>query len=598
MPKSLLDYYQENLEYMRDLGSDFTKEFPKIASRLELSENECGDPFVERLLEGAAFLAARVERKLDRSVPYMLESVLNGVLPYALEPIPAFAIAELRDWDRSNVPAVQVLQAHTLYEAVPEGCRTPCTFSTMIPVTLFPVELTEARYLTLDLQKYELNAEAGLYLKFRKNAPFSIDPKADELLFYLDMTGAMASALQQHLQTECTGVTVISNGQREAAEEIHFSIPMLDEKNACDQNNNPVTGRELFHQFAVFQPLFRFLRIHGLAARLNRINDGDTVELVITFRRRRMEFFQRIDNRILRMNCVPLCNLFRKKSDRIPMTIRDQHHLVPDRTNPLSYEVARVLSVSLFDNGNRKILDLHRIYDTDYMEEEDSFNFYSVRRLPRQRGDTERERSSYVGQEVYLSFSGETFQQLQSNVVQFSADILCTNRDLPLLLHSGSVLKAREPAIFQTAVLLTAPTAPDLPLISGSGADYAEKAACLMVNFSDFLWSDGVIPRELLRKMIHARIPDSRENLAGLERSILSLKNIRETFRYVRQGQVFFESGWRIEVELDEPSCAGIGSYIFGCLLREFLKSYKPINTPGKIVLTTKQQGRICEWMI
>ena len=69
MNKSLLDYYQENLEYLRDQASDFAREFPKIAARLEITENECADPYVERLLEGAAFLASRVERKLDKVRP-------------------------------------------------------------------------------------------------------------------------------------------------------------------------------------------------------------------------------------------------------------------------------------------------------------------------------------------------------------------------------------------------------------------------------------------------------------------------------------------------------------------------------------------------
>ncbi len=57
-----LDYYRENLGYLRTLGAEFAAEFPKIAARLDLSAFECQDPYVERLLEGTAFLAARVEK--------------------------------------------------------------------------------------------------------------------------------------------------------------------------------------------------------------------------------------------------------------------------------------------------------------------------------------------------------------------------------------------------------------------------------------------------------------------------------------------------------------------------------------------------------
>ena len=84
----------------------------------------------------------------------------------------------------------------------------------------------------------------------------------------------------------------------------------------------------------------------------------------------------------------------------------------------------------------------------------------------------------------------------------------------------------------------------------------------------------------------------------SLERSITAMESTREVFRYVQHGQVFFESGWRVRLVLDEFSCAGIGVYAFGCVLRNILKNRKPVNLPAKIVLETKQQGRIAEWMI
>ena len=60
MDKAFLDYYRENLAHLRESSGEFAAEFPKIAARLELTAENCQDPFVERLLEGTAFLAARV----------------------------------------------------------------------------------------------------------------------------------------------------------------------------------------------------------------------------------------------------------------------------------------------------------------------------------------------------------------------------------------------------------------------------------------------------------------------------------------------------------------------------------------------------------
>jgi type VI secretion system protein ImpG len=61
MDQRLLGYYGRELSYLRELGGEFAKQFPKIAGRLGLDSFECADPYVERLLEGFAFLAARVQ---------------------------------------------------------------------------------------------------------------------------------------------------------------------------------------------------------------------------------------------------------------------------------------------------------------------------------------------------------------------------------------------------------------------------------------------------------------------------------------------------------------------------------------------------------
>ena len=43
---------------LRESGAEFAREFPKIAGRLALEEFSCADPYVERLIESFAFLAA------------------------------------------------------------------------------------------------------------------------------------------------------------------------------------------------------------------------------------------------------------------------------------------------------------------------------------------------------------------------------------------------------------------------------------------------------------------------------------------------------------------------------------------------------------
>lgn len=65
MDPRLLKYYNRELQHAREVGAEFAAEFPKIASRLGMDTFECSDPYVERLFEGFAFMAARVQLKVD-----------------------------------------------------------------------------------------------------------------------------------------------------------------------------------------------------------------------------------------------------------------------------------------------------------------------------------------------------------------------------------------------------------------------------------------------------------------------------------------------------------------------------------------------------
>ena len=73
--------YQDELNYLRELGGEFAREHPKIAARLGLDGMEVADPYVERLLEGFAFLAARVQRKLDAEQPQLIAQLLDSMYP-------------------------------------------------------------------------------------------------------------------------------------------------------------------------------------------------------------------------------------------------------------------------------------------------------------------------------------------------------------------------------------------------------------------------------------------------------------------------------------------------------------------------------------
>ena len=77
MDPRLIPHYNRELQFVREMGAEFSREYPKIAGRLGLDGFECADPYVERLLEGFAFLASRVQLKLDAQYPVFTPELLS-----------------------------------------------------------------------------------------------------------------------------------------------------------------------------------------------------------------------------------------------------------------------------------------------------------------------------------------------------------------------------------------------------------------------------------------------------------------------------------------------------------------------------------------
>src|SRR5512144_2923323 len=94
MRDELLGYYERELIFLRRMGADFAKRYPKIASRLFLDEEKIEDPHVERMIEAFAFLTSRVALKLDDELPEITESFLNVLYPHYLAPIPSMTIVQ------------------------------------------------------------------------------------------------------------------------------------------------------------------------------------------------------------------------------------------------------------------------------------------------------------------------------------------------------------------------------------------------------------------------------------------------------------------------------------------------------------------------
>src|SRR4051812_5759259 len=192
MDRRLLRYYDLELQHLRNMGVEFAREFPRIAGRLGMEGMNCADPFVERLLEGFAFLAARVHLKLDAEFPRFTQALLETVYPHYLSPVPSMAIVRFEiDPQQPTLTAGVSIPRHTALKSnLGKGEKTPSIFQTAHDVRLLPIRVLEARYFTRDLQELnlppDLGARAALRLRLQTTGAQTFDKLAfDDVTFYI-----------------------------------------------------------------------------------------------------------------------------------------------------------------------------------------------------------------------------------------------------------------------------------------------------------------------------------------------------------------------------------------------------------------------------
>src|SRR5499425_892695 len=96
MDREFLDLYNRELQLLHEQAREFADEYPGIAERLGGLVAERMDPMIAGLLEGAAFLAARVQLKIKHEFGHFTTELIEQLLPGLLAPVPAFALVRVR----------------------------------------------------------------------------------------------------------------------------------------------------------------------------------------------------------------------------------------------------------------------------------------------------------------------------------------------------------------------------------------------------------------------------------------------------------------------------------------------------------------------
>lgn len=619
MDPRLRDYYERELRFMRDMGGEYAAEFPKIAARLGLETYECADPYVERLLEGFAFLAARVQLKIDAEFPAFTQHLLEMVYPHYLAPTPSMTVVELQPdlAEGSLAEGYEVPRDTVLRGTLGRDAQTPCEYRTAHPVRLWPMELAAAEYFShagpivrTDLPILR-QAKAGIRLRLRTTANLSFAqlapgrPERFQLVFFLQGADQLPFDLHARLQSDTVGVLVQPTARPVPwTETLPASAvrPLGFEDGEALLPYAPPSfqGYRNLHEYFAFPRRYLFIAVEGLGPALSRIAAAE-VDLMLLLGQPAPHLERVVDAANFVLHCTPAINLFPKRFDRIHLDqAGPDFHLVPDRTRPMDFEVYGIHRVEGLGAGNSEPREFRPFYAPANLDPGGALPaYYSIHRVPRRlsaRQQRQGTRSSYVGSEVYLNLVDTAAVPWAAGLRQLSVSGLCTNRDLPLFMPVGAgttdfTLESGAPVR-----LVRVRAGPTPPRPSHAQADTAWRLIShLALNYLSLADTEGgeagAALRELLGLYGDLSDPDTRKQIDGLRR-VASRPVVR---RLPGVRPITYGRGLEITLECDEGAFEGTGAFLLATVLARFFARYCTINAFTETVLKTGR-GELMRW--
>jgi type VI secretion system protein ImpG len=569
------DYYQTELAYLRELGREFALANPDLAN---VFAEKGGDPDVERLLEGFAFLTARIRDRINDAVPEVIESLAQLLLPHYLRTVPATSVVEF-------TPIRNALRGrHLLPKGTELGSRpvrgTRCLFRTVADIDLLPITverslLDESSIARPVIRISFLVTGQGLDSIFAKNG----------IELFINGPIAQSSILFLWFQRHLTGLKFVNaTGAEIELDRSRVRAVALDEDHTLFPwpERAPAGPRLLQEYFTQPQKLL-FVRIEG-TDQIPIATATERFELVFRFDRP-PELVERVETGTFRVNCVPVVNLFETSAEPIRQDERLRDYLVRAAgIDPRHMDIYSIHSVIGVRGQGRKRITYKPFFDFDHAPGSlDEQAFYTVRHA-----------LSPLDQmlDTYLSCLPPLTELSAGEEETLSIELTCTNRLLPAELRTGEISqRAQNSPSLATFSNITGVT---IPIGPPTGSElYWRLVAHLAVNYRSLV--DPETLRALLSLYNFQRFSSQQQGRANqLRVDAVRAVSMKPTKRLLDNHPVL---GIATSVEVDEGQFASVGdAYLFGCSLDSLFGAQVPVNSFNQLTLKLHPSNATLVW--
>jgi len=597
----LLAYYERELTFLRRMGAEFAEKYPKVANRLLLEPDRCEDPHVERLLEGFAFLAARVHLRIDDDFPEISESLLNILYPHYLRPIPSMTIVEFFiDPQEGKMTSGFKVDAGSLLYSRPVG-GIPCKFRTAHDLIMWPLTVAEAQWRAPDQLRPEVHAPDAvavcrLKLACLPDVQFKALPLSS-LRFYLNGEGSLVHSLYELLLNSCTRIMIRDANPGSRIPPVYLPASALqpvgfrEEEALLPSPRRSFAGYRLLQEYFALPERFLFLDLTGLEQLAAFDSEVEVLFMIGPFERsdRYQPLELGVSAKTFRLNCSPIINLFSQSAEPVLLDqTRYEYPVIPDLRRRGAMEVHSIDRVFVSNPDTREITDFEPFYSLRHNRSGDGGKtfWHSTRHIATKKGDT--------GSEVMISLLDLSGRPARPDSDALSIRCTCTNRDLPSQLPFGDErgdFELEGSSMIKRIVALRKPT-PTLRPSFDRGLLW-RKISHFSLSYLSLVEEGREALQEILRLYNYS-------GSAYLERQIDGIRSVqsrRHFARVVTELSIAFVRGTRVEMEIDEDQFVGGGVYLFAAVLEYFLGLYVSMNSFSQLVVRTPQRKEVLrEW--
>lgn len=594
MADELLPYYEKELAFIRQMGASFSREHPKVAGRLGISADTIEDPHVSRLIEGFAYLNARIQHKLDDDFPELSDALLSVLFPHYQRPIPSMSIVQFVP-DADQLEDLYFIERNTLLETEHfqgENCR----FTTAYDTELVPANVTDANLVGIPFSTPGSDSIRGAaaVLKLTLNTFNSSISFADidlkKLRFYLKGQTQHIHPLYELLMGKCLNV-VMTRSEDDTnpiflGKDAIRSVGFNSDEAMLPYPPSSFLGYRILTEFFIFPEKYMFFDLEGLKAKMPDNIEGE-INFYFYFETSDVELEHNINASTFVLGCSPVVNLFELSADPIKLDhTQSEYQIVPDIRRPIGYEVYSVDKVTASSpEGDKK--DYLPFYGLTHEHHEDSdYAYWIANRRQAKLSNYERD----DGTDVFLSLVDLKFDPNVPYEKTLLINTTCSNRDLPAKLPynlehpklqcvEGAPPCERIRCLTQPSVTVRAPMRNharwrlishlNLNHLSLTGRDDAKSALKEILRLYDFKES----------RVTHALI----ESIYDVDTRAISAP-------LTIDGRATMCRGIEVEVTLDDSQLTGSSAYLFAGVLEHFFGLYCSMNSFSRVLVKIKNK--------